>query len=157
MVITRNRNRGGSGSAATLRVAKLAKLGGDVPNRKTVVRIEDEIDIPTLSCSYCDKGLVASLPPSPDVLSSFFIRSPQCVRCVLVQAMKRVAVHVMSHFWLVDVASSSPLCIPEHLVCHLQQLEWHLIKPYIKNLNSWYPLYWWLSVQDTFASVHSFS
>lgn len=111
-----------------LGVAELAELGGNVPNGKPGMRVENGIDVPPLLCRDVHERLVASLPPSPDVLSSLLESSPQGVGRLLVEAVQGVAVHVVPHLGLVDVARSCILCVPEHLVCHLLEKE----KPKLK-------------------------
>lgn len=85
--------------------------------------VEYGIDVPPLSCCNGHERLVASLPPSPDVLSSLLESSPQGVGGLLVEAVEGVAVHIVSHLGLVDVARSCVLCVPEDLVCHLLERE----------------------------------
>lgn len=107
-------------SSIALGVAELAELGGDVPNREARMGVEDGIDVPGgLAGGNGDEGLVASLPPCSDVLSPLLVGPPQRIGTLLVQAMQRVAMHVMPHLRLVYVARPCLLRIPEHLVCHL--------------------------------------
>jgi hypothetical protein len=81
--------------------------------------IENGVNVPPLACCNVHQRLVACLPPRPDIFSSFLESSSQCIGCFLVDAVQRVAMHIVSHFRLVNVARSSLLRIPEHLICHL--------------------------------------
>lgn len=82
--------------------------------------VEDGIDVPSLlpTCNGY-QGLVACLSPCPNILSSLLESSSQCIGCLLVEAVQRVAVHIVSHFRLVNVAGTRLLCVPKDLVCHL--------------------------------------
>lgn len=81
--------------------------------------IENSINVPTLSCCYGHKWLVACLSPRSNVFSSLLESSSQCIGRILIKAMKGIAVHIMPHFGLVDVACSCLLGVPKHLICHL--------------------------------------
>ena len=72
-------NRTRSGGTAVLGMAELAELGGDVPHGKPRMRIENGVDVPPLPGCNGHKRLVASLPPSTDILSSLLESSPQRV------------------------------------------------------------------------------
>lgn len=114
-----DRDGAGSGGAVSLGVTKLTELGGNVPNGKTRVGIEYGINVPSLTRCDGHKGLVTCLSPGSNVLSSLLERPTKLVRHLLVQTVQGVAVDVVSHLWLVDVARSSFLRVPKHLICHL--------------------------------------
>lgn len=111
----------GGGSTAPLCVAELTELGRNVPDGEAGMSIEDGIDVPSLSCRYGHQGLVARLPPRTDVLSSLLESPSQRIGCLLVEAVEGVAVDIVPHFGLVDVVGSGLLCVPEHLVRHLDE------------------------------------
>ncbi|CAN4086552.1 unnamed protein product [Withania somnifera] len=100
-------------------MAELAEFGGHIPNGEARMSIENGIDIPALSSSYGHQGLVTCLSPCPNVLSSLLESSSQSIGSILIKAMKCIAMHVVSHFWLVYVACPCFLCVPEHLIRHL--------------------------------------
>lgn len=81
--------------------------------------IENGVNVPTLACCYGDQRLIACLSPSPNVFPSFLETSSQCIGRFLVKAVEGITMHVVSHFRLVNVARSSLLRKPKHLVCHL--------------------------------------
>jgi hypothetical protein len=91
--------------------------------------IENGVNVPPLACCNVHQRLVARLSPRPDIFSSFLECSSQCIRCLLVHAVQRIAMHVVSHFRLVNVARSSLLRIPKHLICHLHVI--HIRRVYI--------------------------
>lgn len=107
------------GFGAPFCVAKLAELGGDVPDGEAGMGIEDGINIPGLQGGNGDEGLVTSLPPGPHVLPPLLETSPQCIGCLLVKAMQCVAVDVVPHFRLVDVARPCLLRISKYLIRYL--------------------------------------
>lgn len=102
-------------------MAKLAKLGGDVPDGEAGVSVEDGIDVPSLPRSDGHQGLVARLPPCADVLPSLLEGASQCVRGLLIEAVEGVAVDVVPHLGLVDVVGSRLLREPEYLIRHLHK------------------------------------
>ena len=112
-------NRTRSGGTAVLGMAELAELGRDVPHGKPRMRVENGVDVPPLPSCNGHEWLVASLPPSTYVLSSLLESPPQRVGSLLVEAVQRIAVHVVSHLGLVDVTRTGLLGVPEHLVGHL--------------------------------------
>lgn len=118
-VSTADRDGAGSGGGVSLGVTKLTELGGNVPNGKTRVGVEYGINVPTLTRCDGHKGLVTCLSPRSNVLSSLLECPTKLVRHLLVQTVQGIAVDVVSHLWLVDVASSSFLRVPKHLICHL--------------------------------------
>lgn len=118
---TGNGAAGGRGGAAPFSVAELAELGGDVPYGETGMRIEDGIDVPPLPRRYGHQRLVARLPPCTHILSPLLESPSQHIRHLLIKAVERVAMHVVTHLWLVDVVRPGLLRVPEHLVRHLNQ------------------------------------
>lgn len=111
---------GGRGDGVAFGMAELAELGGDVPNGEAGVGIEDGVDVPGgLAGGDGDEGVVAGLPPGPDILAALLVGPPQRVGALLVQAVQGVAVHVVPHLGLVYVARPCLLCEPKHFVCHL--------------------------------------
>ena len=66
-------------------MAKLAQLGGDIPDGEARVGVEDGINVPPLEAAcYGHQWFVAGLPPCPHVLSPLLERPTQGVRCLLV-------------------------------------------------------------------------
>lgn len=100
-------------------MAELAELGGDVPDGEAGVSVEDGVDVPTMPRRDGHQGLVTGLPPGSHVLAPLLKGSPQRVGRLLVEAVEGVAVHVVPHLWLVDVAGPDLLGISEYLVGHL--------------------------------------
>lgn len=80
------------------------------------------INVPALACSYFHNRPVTCLPPRPDVFASQLALPPQRIRNLLVQAVQRIAVHIVSHFGLVNVIRSCFFGKPKHLVCHLYMI-----------------------------------
>lgn len=117
---SRARSSSSRSGVAAFGMAELAELGGDVPYWEAGMCVEDGIDVPSLlpTCNGY-QGLVACLSPCPNILSSLLESSSQCIGCLLVEAVQRVAVHIVSHFRLVNVAGTRLLCVPKYLVCHL--------------------------------------
>ena len=105
--------------AAPRLMAELAESGGHVPDGEARVRGEDGVDVESVARGDVDARRVAGLPPRPHVLAAGLVGAPQRVRRLLVQAVQRVAVHVVPHLGLVDVARPDLLRVPEHLVRHL--------------------------------------
>lgn len=114
---TRGRARGRG--IVALSVTKPPELGGNIPNGEAGLRIEDGINFPALACCNGHKRLVTCLSPGPHIFASLLKNSPQCIGGLLVQAMQRIAMHVVSHLGLVDVACPCLFCKPKHLVCYL--------------------------------------
>jgi hypothetical protein len=108
------------GVAPPCLVAELAQPGGHVPDGEARVRGEDGVDVEAVARGDLDERRVAGLPPGTDVLATGLVRPAQRVGGLLVQAVQRVAVHVVPHLGLVDVARAALLGVPEHLVGHLQ-------------------------------------
>lgn len=121
---TANRNGARSGGAVPLSVTQLAELGWHVPYRKTRMRVENCINVPTLTRRNRHQRLVTRLPPRAYVLPSLLETPPQFIRHLLIQTVQRVAVHVVPHLWLVNIACPSLLRIPKHLICHLPNKKW---------------------------------
>lgn len=119
MISSSTSYRAGRGGIAAFSMAKLTYLGRNVPNRKSRMRVKYSIDVPPLSCSNNHKRLVTSLPPRPNVFTSLLETSSQRIGCLLIEAMQCIAVNVMPHFWLVDVACSRFFCEPKNLISHL--------------------------------------
>lgn len=111
-----------SGCIVAFSVTKLSELGGNIPNSKTAMSIENCINVPTLARRYGHKRLVAGLSPSPNILASLLESSPQRIRCLLVKAVQGIAMHVVSHLGFVNVACPSLLSIPENLIGHLYKI-----------------------------------
>ena len=86
-VTSSTRDRAWRSGTIALCITKLTELGRHIPNGKPRMSIENGIYVPALT--WCDgyKGLVTSLSPCPNILSSLLERSPKCVRCVLIEAM----------------------------------------------------------------------
>lgn len=104
-------------------VAEQAEPGGHVPDGEARVRGEDGVDVEAVAGRDVDERRVAGLPPGPHVLATGLVGPPQRVRPGLVQAVQRVAVHVVPHLGLVDVARPHLLRVPEHLVRHLHNTK----------------------------------
>ncbi|EXC05169.1 Protein BONZAI 2 [Morus notabilis] len=100
MVMMSSGSRGGSscggrGDGVAFGVAELAELGGDVPNGEAGVGIEDGVDVPGgLAGGDGDEGVVAGLPPGPDILAALLVGPPQGVGALLVQAVQGVAIMI---------------------------------------------------------------
>lgn len=106
--------------AAALGVAELAEPGGDVPDGEPGVGAKYGVDVPqAVTGGNGHERPVASLPPGPDVLTSLLEGPPQGVGGLLVKAVKCIAVNVVPHLGLVDVARPRLLRIPENLIRHL--------------------------------------
>jgi hypothetical protein len=120
------RESGGSVGVAPPRlVAELAQPGGHVPDGEARVRGEDGVNVEAVARGDLDERRVAGLPPGAHVLAAGLVRPAQRVGGLLVQAVQRVAVHVVPHLGLVDVARPALVRVPEHLVGHLQAKHEH--------------------------------
>lgn len=79
--------RSGGGSVVPLGVTKLTELGGNIPNGKSRMCVENGINVPTLTSCNGHKWLITSLSPSAYVFSSFLKPHSEFIGNLLVETV----------------------------------------------------------------------